>query len=172
MNSIDGLKTERIEFRKLKKEDIPLWFTFFQDPSSLLYIGLGIEKKELNDAEKWIDRQIGRYKEDGFGLYAFLDIETQKLIGQCGLIPREIDGQDELEIAYHVLPEYRRMGYASEAATAAKEFAKTNKLKDSLISIIHIDNLASQKVALNNGLKRGVKTKYMEMDVFIYRVVL
>lgn len=172
MNSIEGHKTERIEFRRLTKKDIPLWLTFLQEPKSGLYIGLGIEKKELSDAEEWIDRQIERNKENGLGLYAFVDIETQKMIGQCGLIPREIDGQDELEIAYHVLPEYRRMGYASEAATAAKEFAKTNKLKESLISIIHIDNMASQKVALKNGLKRGVKTKYMEMDVFIYRVVL
>ena len=172
MYNIDGLKTKRLEFRKLTKDDIPLWYEFFQDPNSLLYIGANFTDNDMKVSENWIDRQVTRYDENGSGLYAFIDRETKLFIGQCGLIPRDIDGQDEVEIAYHVLTKYRRKGYGSEAAIAVKDFAKRNKLKDSLISIIHVDNEASQKVAMKNGMKRGVKTRFMEMDVFIYRVKL
>lgn len=172
MNSIDGLKTKRLEFRKLTKDDIPIWYAFFQDPKSLLYIGLAFGPNDMSISKEWIDKQMARNEENGYGLHAFIDKETGRFIGQCGLIPRDLDGKDDLEVAYHVLTEFRGMGYGSEAAIAVKEFAKKNKLKDSLISIIHVDNDASQNVALKNGMSRGVKTRFMEMDVFIYRIIL
>ena len=172
MKSIEGLKSIRLEFRKLSIEDISLWSAFFEDPNSLLYIGAKIDSNAREASKKWIDKQIGRYDEDGSGLYAFIDRETNLFIGQCGLLPRNIDGQEEIEIAYHVLSEFRGMGYGSEAAIAVKEFANENKIKDSLISIIHVDNIASQKVAMKNGMKRGAMTRFIELDVYIYRVHL
>ncbi len=41
--------------------------------------------------------------------------------------------------------------------------------KDSIISIIHKDNLLSQKVALRNGMKADFETEWKGLPVIIFR---
>jgi len=75
-----------------------------------------------------------------------------------------------LEIGYSILPEYWKMGYASEASKTCKKIAFENKLTHSLISIIHVDNMGSQKVAINNGMLLDKTTSYKNNPVHIFRV--
>ena len=91
-------------------------------------------------------------------------------IGQCGLLKQTVDGIEELEIGYSLLPEHRKKGYASEAAKKCKSFAFEHKLSNTLISIIHVDNKPSQRVALNNGMAWDKTTTYKNNPVHIYRV--
>jgi len=63
-------------------------------------------------------------------------------------------------------------GYATEAAKKCKEFAFENNLAESLISIIHVDNIPSQKVALNNGMFLDKTTIYRDNQVHIFRIGL
>ncbi len=78
---------------------------------------------------------------------ALIKKENYAFVGQCGLI-HTVDGVEELEIGYSLMPEFRGKGYALEAAKKCKDFAFENNLSDSLISIIHIDNKESEKVAI------------------------
>lgn len=68
------------------------------------------------------------------------------------------------------MPEFRGLGYALEAAQKCRDFAFQNQLADSLISIIHPDNIASQQVALKNGMKLSKQTNYSNLPVNIYRI--
>ncbi len=101
---------------------------------------------------------------------ALIHKETNDLVGMCGLLVQTVDRTEELEIGYSILPKYWRNGYAFEAARKCKEHAFSNNLADSLISIIHIDNLPSQKVALKNGMKLSKTTVYKNNPVHIFRV--
>ena len=95
---------------------------------------------------------------------------TGTFLGQCGLLIQTVDGVDELEIGYSLLPLYRGKGYAIEAARKCRDFAFENNLSDSLISIIDPDNVASQKVALQNGMKLDKCTIYKDGHYNIYRI--
>jgi len=75
---------------------------------------------------------------------------------------QDVDGKEYMEVGYAILPEYWGKGYASEATQKCKEFAFNNNFKDELISNIHINNIASQKVALKNGM-----TLYKELDNYL-----
>jgi [ribosomal protein S5]-alanine N-acetyltransferase len=75
-----------------------------------------------------------------------------------------------MEIGYHLLPKFWHGGYASEAAIACKDFAFKNNLSESLISIIHPKNIASQKVAIKNGMTLDKETSWREMKVWIFRI--
>jgi hypothetical protein len=81
------------------------------------------------------------------------------LVGYCGLLVQTVDGLPELEIGYSLLPTHWGRGYATEAALTCKAFARTHHLAPSLISIISLTNVTSQRVALNLGMyvKKGTR---------------
>jgi RimJ/RimL family protein N-acetyltransferase len=91
-------------------------------------------------------------------------------VGQCGLLVQTIDDIEELEIGYSLMPAHRGKGYASEAARKCKEFAFENEFSDSLISVIHVDNNASARVALANGMFLDKSTISKGDPVNIYRI--
>ena len=80
------------------------------------------------------------------------------------------DNITELEIGYSVLPKFWLQGYAFEAAQKCKEFAFDNNFAPSLISIIHVDNIPSQKVAAKNRMFLDKTTTYKNNPVHIFRV--
>ena len=86
------------------------------------------------------------------GMNVLVNKQTNAFIGQCGLLVQTVDGIKELEIGYSILPKYWRQGYASEAAQKCKAFAIEHNFTESLISIINVNNIPSQKVAINNGM--------------------
>ena len=62
--------------------------------------------------EEWV---IPGYK-NGLGLFVLIEKETGIRIGHAGLVKRQIDGKEEIEIGYWLLPQYWGKGYAREAA--------------------------------------------------------
>jgi [ribosomal protein S5]-alanine N-acetyltransferase len=83
-----------------------------------------------------------------------------------------LDGAEELEIDYSLMPSQQGKGYAIEAAKKCKEVAFENQLSPSIISIIHIHNEASAKVAINNGMLLDKSTLYNNSPVNVYRINL
>jgi RimJ/RimL family protein N-acetyltransferase len=83
---------------------------------------------------------------------------------------QEVDGVNEIEVGYHIFKKYWGLGYAPEAAKLFIDYAFQNELTDSVISIIDIRNIKSQRVAEKNGLKREKQTIWSGLEVHIYRI--
>lgn len=109
--------------------------------------------------EKWFNKAYFRYENDLGGLNVLLDKKTNKMVGQCGLLIQTIENEERMEIGYSILPEFWKRGYAIEAASKCKNYAFENEFTDSLISMVHINNLASEKVALRNGMSFEKRVK-------------
>jgi RimJ/RimL family protein N-acetyltransferase len=99
-----------------------------------------------------------------------IDKSSNEFIGQCGLFVHNVDGIEELEIGYSLMPAHRGKGYASEAAKKCKVFAFENNFANSLISIIDVRNQPSAKVAIANGMKLDKQTLMNNFLVNIFRV--
>jgi RimJ/RimL family protein N-acetyltransferase len=99
-----------------------------------------------------------------------IDKHSNEFIGQCGLLIQTVDGVEELEIGYSIMPNHRKKGYALEAAKKCSVFAFENNFRDSLISIIHVDNVDSAKVALANGMHLEKTTNSNGDLVNIFRI--
>ncbi|GEM_PF-330696 len=97
-----------------------------------------------------------------------IDKATNQLIGQCGLLIQTIKDTERLEIGYAILPQFWGKGYASEVAAKCKNYAFENNLTDSLISQVHVDTIASEKVALKNGMTLEKTMKSFHILVFIH----
>ena len=165
----DHLETPRLITRKLALDDIISWTDFFKDEEAVEYFP-AFEGSDEERANHWINRQLTRYQENKYGLQALIDKKTNQFIGQCGLLTQEVDGKTEIEVGYHIFKSFWGQGFAPEAAKLFIDYAFKNDLTDSVISIINIHNIRSQRVAEKNGLVREKQTKWLDLDVFIYRI--
>lgn len=165
-----GQNTERLIFRKLINSDFEACLEFFLDPRSNRYW-----KSEIEDpkalALEWFEKQQWRYQNNKGAINALISKQTNQFVGWCGLILQTIDGEEELEVAYSVIPMHWNNGYATEAVKKCIDFAFENNLRDSIISIIHVDNVESKKVALKNGLAIEKTTVYHDNSVNIFRIM-
>jgi len=166
----DSFTTERLITRKLQFEDYNPWTRFLEDKKVVRFFPNVGDMGAEDRAKMWMEKALQRYRDKEYGLHALLDKNTGEFIGQCGLLSQEVDGRPELEVGYHLFPEYWGKGYATEAATFFRDFAFNNSLSNSIISIIHTENLPSQKVAGRNGMSREKETLWKNLKVFIFRV--
>jgi len=102
--------------------------------------------------QNWLERQINNYAIHGFGLWAVLLKESDEMIGQCGLTMQDYDGRQVLEVGYSFKKAFWHKGYATEAAIACKAWAFERLGAPEVFSIVRDTNIASQRVAIRNGM--------------------
>lgn len=168
--TLEGTESDRLIFRLLEPNDFETWLPFFEHPNARRFIGLENLKTGKKMCEKWFEITFGRYKDDKGGMNVLIDKYTNKFIGQCGLLIQEVDRIQEMEIGYSMLPMHWNKGYATEAAKKCKEIAFSRDYTNSLISIIHVENILSEKVARKNGMTIDKKTVFKDMPVNIFRI--
>lgn len=167
---LNGQETQRLKLRLLTRNDFEIWLKLFQEKEIAAMLGFEKIPSPEMQCEEWFKIQERRYGNNLGGMNVLIDKKTDRLVGQCGLLVQEIDKKTELEIGYSILSDFRNKGYASEAARKCRDFAFENNFSDSLISIIHVDNIRSEKVALKNGMHRTKSTVYKDMPVNIFRI--
>lgn len=162
-------ETERLLFREVQTGDYTRWLEFFKDARSHIHWPqpMGTPDEECT---RWYENQALRYREGRGGMNALIRKDTGELIGHAGLLVQQVDGREELEVAYSLLPEFWKQGFAIEAASKCKTFAFENHFAKSLISIIALTNLPSQQVAARNGMVVEKQTVYKKVPVYIFRV--
>ena len=166
---LDQEETPRIFFRRIGSADFDAWLEFFKDPSSFEH-WVGERREPEIECKQWYAKQFNRYETNQGGMNALIEKSTTKLIGHAGLLVQHVDGIEELEVAYSLVPTFRNKGFASEAAVKCREFAFQNNLASSLISIISLTNTPSSNVALKNGMKIEKQTLYNQNPVNIFRI--
>lgn len=143
------LETERLTLREMRQSDYSALCKILQNEEVMVAYEGAFTDEEV---QQWLDRQLKRYQEDGFGLWAVILKETNEMIGQCGLTMQDCEEKQILEIGYLLQKAYWHQGYASEAAIACKEYAFEKLNAEEVFSMIRDTNIASQNVAIRNGM--------------------
>ncbi len=161
------IETERLILRSFNIEDLDAFSTICADPQVMRYIGNG-QALDKEAVKQLILLIMSNYEKQGFGLLAITLKENNKLLGFCGLIQQIVDGESYTELGYRLDRAFWGMGIATEAANAVKEYAFSQLNINYLISIIHVDNLASKRVAEKVGLMFLKQTHFKGnvVDVF------
>lgn len=73
------LETERLILRKMTNDDFPALTEMLYDERVMYAYAHTFTEEE---AKAWLQNQLRRYKEDGFGLWAVILKENEKMIGQ------------------------------------------------------------------------------------------
>ena len=145
------LETKRLLLRQFHILDSEPLMNVFGDPEVMRF-GDGVQNRAWVD--RWIATCLERYYSNwGFGPYAAVEKQRQRLIGYCGLFffPH-VNGRAEVEIGYRLVRAAWRQGYATEAASAIRDYAFSTLGMGRLISIIDPANLASIRVAEKIGM--------------------
>lgn len=143
------LETERLRLREFQPEDADALQKVLGDPVAMQFYPEPLDRVQV---EAWLARNRERYALDGFGLWAIVLKQSQELIGDCGCVLQEVEGQNEIEIGYHVRRDIWGQGYATEAARACMKYAFRQLSAERVISMIRPENLRSRRVAEKNGL--------------------
>jgi ribosomal-protein-alanine N-acetyltransferase len=107
-------------------------------------------RAEAQEELEW--HMHGHPKHPKLGLWATVHKDNGKFIGRCGLLPWNIDGQQEVEVAYTIAEEYWGQGLGSEAAQAILNYGFERLNLSRLICMIDPENTASRKVAEKIGM--------------------
>lgn len=141
--------TARLDFREMTPADLDAMATLLGDP---VVMWVYPHPYSRDEALGWIERNVKLYRVRGFGLWLLTLRDTGEFVGECGLVPQVVEGQDQIEVGYHIRPALWGRGLATEAVTACRDFARDVVGLDRLVALIDPRNVASQRVATKAGL--------------------
>lgn len=167
--STEMFHTDRLKIRKYTMDDLQFYASLWGNEKVMRYIGNGTLKTYMQckkSLEEWV---IPSYK-NGLGLFVLIEKKTGIRIGHAGLVKQQIDGKEEIEIGYWLLPQYWGKGYAKEAAAAFRDYGFQALRMNKLISLINPDHPASIFVARKTGLSYEKTTSFHGIDVLVYSI--
>ncbi|HEY9630240.1 MAG TPA: GNAT family N-acetyltransferase [Coleofasciculaceae cyanobacterium] len=160
------LETQRLILREMTLQDSDDLLEVFSDPEVMQFYPQPFDRPMT---QRWIERNIQRYAQHGFGLWAIV-LKSGKLIGDCGLVMQQVDGLETVEIGYHIRHDLWGQGLATEAAQACRDYGFNQLGFDQLISLINPANVASRRVAEKNGMRLIKETAWREQPTCVYAV--
>ena len=163
-----NLETNRLMFRRYTMDDLAFVEQLVTNENVMKYIGSGVVKGRTY-AIQLIERMMEQYDNfDDYGLHVLLHKETGQRIGHAGLVAQIIDDAFEIELGYWIHSDFWQQGYATEATRSLKQYAEQELELERYVSAIQVGNVASQKVALQNGLKLEKQIEMEGKQVEIY----
>ena len=141
--------TQRLGFQEMTEDDLDDMAALLGDPNVMRHYP---SPKTREEALAWIEWNQRLYRQEGFGLWLVTLRATGEFVGDCGLTLQVVEGVTDLEVGYHVRADLQGNGYATEAAAACRDHARTVVEAKRLIAIIAPDNQPSQRVAEKIGL--------------------
>jgi len=146
--------------------DIELLLPIFADPKVMA----AFDAAPFHCAQMtaWVQRNLDHQAEHGYGLFSVVLKSNGELIGDCGLEHMDVEGVAVAELGYDFRSDYWNQGYATEAATAVRDYAFQVLQLPRLISLIRQHNLSSQRVAEKIGMRRKDELLRGETRYWVY----
>ena len=104
----------------------------------------------------------------GFGPCVLIEEATGVMVGRGGLQRTQLDANDVVELPWAICSERWSRGFATEAASAALEWARSLKLPE-VVALIMADNAPSKRVAEKIGMRHDGETEHAGLPHLVYR---
>jgi len=161
------LQTPRLHLREFTPDDADALAQVLSDPETMRYYPAPYVRAGV---EQWIARNRQRYRDDGVGLWAMQLTTSRELIGDCGIILQEVEGEHLYEIGYHLRRDFWGLGLATEAAIACRDWAFARLNTNRLISLIRPENLPSRRVAERVGMTLWKEVNWRGFQHCVYSI--
>lgn len=162
---IPTITTAQLVLRPLVKKDAAPFHRAFSDRDVLRYFP-NTNPPSLEQIEKMIAGQWRHWTKYRYGWWAVEPQTENKFIGWCGL--QYLPDTKETEVAYMLDKNYWGRGWATEGARASLKYGFEELALESIVGIVHTENIASQRVLEKAGLAFVEEAEYFGMDCYRY----
>jgi ribosomal-protein-alanine N-acetyltransferase len=137
--------------RHFVPDDLEALYALYRDPEMRQYYPDGTRTRDETKQElEWFLNGHPHHPE--LGLWATIDRSTGQFLGRCGLLPWQIGGQAEVEVAFMIAKPRWGQGLATEAADAIVRHGQDVLGLRRLVCLIMPGNAASEAVARKIGM--------------------
>ena len=144
------LETDRLVIRPIQETDSSSLADLWSDPDVTYYMGGPRDYKEVLNSFKEDARLNPQPK---FDLWPVVEKVTDQIVGNCGLIDKEVEDQIEFELVYVFVKSAWGKGYATEIASSIADYAFKQFGLKRIISLIDPKNRASEHVTRKIGMQ-------------------
>jgi RimJ/RimL family protein N-acetyltransferase len=162
------IETDRLILREFQQIDFRELAPILADPKVMKFATMGVLSVE--QVQQKIASFITCYEKYGFGKWAVILKDSNRLIGYCGIAVELIDGNNEKELGYRFDSSYWGQGLATEAAEAAVKYGFEHLNLPYIIGAVERANTASAKVLGTVGMRYKRTTIFHGVEMDLYQV--
>lgn len=150
------IETERLLIRSLEVADASALAAIWSDPEVTRHMG---GPRDFPDIREGLEEDAQAGDQAVIDLWPVVEKASGQVIGHCGFLEKEVDGQVEIELIYVFASDAWGEGYATEAASALRDYAFHRLGLRRIIALIDPGNPASARVAEKIGMQLETETR-------------
>jgi RimJ/RimL family protein N-acetyltransferase len=168
--SFGPIETPRLRLRRYVEADAELVRAMMSDPEVMRYYPTLYDEERARALIAWVLRAYESYG------YSFLAVEQKsdgEYLGHVGLLHwDDVDGREDVEVAYMLRREHWGQGYATEAARVSRDWAFAHTGTDRVVSFIDVNNRPSIAVAERNAMTqlRRLERNRFDRPIYVYGI--
>ncbi len=160
--------TARLRLERLTAEHVEDLFRLHTDPAVMATLG-GVRSRE--ETEAMLHAATAHWGTYGFGLWMLYDIDSGRFAGRGGLKHASVEGCDEVEVAYGLMPELWGRGLATELARESVRIGFEALNLSHLVCFTLTTNQASQRVMQKVGFRYERDFVHAGLPHVLYRLL-
>jgi ribosomal-protein-alanine N-acetyltransferase len=149
------IETPRLIVRRLLPQDVSALVAIWTDADVTYYMGGPRDRSRVQDM---LEAELRSNKGKDLGFWPVVEKASGELVGDCGLVRKDIDGVWEIELVYVFAKSAWKQGYATEVAAALRDHAFARLSLVRLVALIDPANAASERVAMKIGMRHQKDT--------------
>jgi [ribosomal protein S5]-alanine N-acetyltransferase len=150
------LEADRLLLRSLQPEDVEPGVSLWTDTEVMRFMG---GPRNGEQVRAILEEELATPPLGPLGQWPVVLRASGEFVGDCGLIGKEIEARDEVELVYVLALGAWGHGYATEIGAALLRFAVDELGLTRVVSLIDPDNLASKRVSEKLGMLREAMVK-------------
>jgi ribosomal-protein-alanine N-acetyltransferase len=162
------LETARLALRTWSLDDAEEGFRIWSDTEVMRYVGTGTPHSDIERTREWLGRVMAHQEQHGFGYWAVIEKESDKLIGSCGMA-HHLDGGPLVDFGYTLARSRWGRGLMTEAAGACLRYAFEELHFPELVASVDSRNAASRRVLEKLGFVYQ-RTEQLEYGIDLWYV--
>jgi ribosomal-protein-alanine N-acetyltransferase len=144
------IETDRLIIGSIQEVDLEQLAALWADAEVTYYMG---GPRNYEEVLRILGEDAQLNLQPVFDLRPVIEKKTGQIIGDCGILEKDIDGRNQYEIVYVLAKSAWGKGFATEVASCLKDYAFSELGLKRVTALIDPDNVKSEKVATKIGLK-------------------
>ncbi|HEX8754410.1 MAG TPA: GNAT family N-acetyltransferase [Solirubrobacterales bacterium] len=163
-------QTEQLVLRPPRPGDEERYVSLFLDPEVEAWLRPPpLAKFAESELRQMLRDDVEHWESNRFGPWALEEKGGGRFVGRAGLRWTAVEGTATVELAWTVAPARQGRGLATEAAGAALELAREERIEE-VVALVLPENTASRRVAEKLGLDQEAEVEHAGLPHLLYRV--